>query len=205
MKTRARLFVFALVASGPLAAPAQTTPPRPAKVLLLDNHEVIDGDAVERVGDRYRIQRGASETWLPAARALAACADRAAAYQFLRAKADLKNPDERVRLAMWCGRHGLRTEAVAEANAARELRPDHLATRRLLDELLRAAAKPPQPPPPAPQPAPAPAPEPPPPDVSPEAFALFTTKVQPILMNACANCHANNRGGGLKLVRVFGS
>jgi hypothetical protein len=36
-----------------------------------------------------------------------------------------------------------------------------------------------------------------------EALGLFTSKVQPILMNTCASCHAANRGGAFKLVRAF--
>src|SRR5207253_4476132 len=32
---------------------------------------------------------------------------------------------------------------------------------------------------------------------------LFLTRVQPILMNACAHCHATGRGGAFKLTRTY--
>src|SRR5262249_57376261 len=38
-----------------------------------------------------------------------------------------------------------------------------------------------------------------------EAMTQFVTKVQPILMNACANCHATGRGGAFKLRRGLGN
>src|SRR5437764_636717 len=44
---------------------------------------------------------------------------------------------------------------------------------------------------------PAPAME--PADCSAEALKLFSTKVQPILSNACAGCHAGNKGGSFDL------
>jgi len=37
--------------------------------------------------------------------------------------------------------------------------------------------------------------------VSGDCLALFTTKVQPILMNGCASCHATGRGGAFVLTR----
>src|SRR5262249_55917330 len=40
-------------------------------------------------------------------------------------------------------------------------------------------------------------------DLSTESLALFATRVQPILMNACANCHATGRGGSFKLTRTY--
>src|SRR5262249_40251957 len=40
-------------------------------------------------------------------------------------------------------------------------------------------------------------------DVSAETLGVFTTRVQPILMNACASCHATGRGGAFKLTRAF--
>jgi hypothetical protein len=38
-------------------------------------------------------------------------------------------------------------------------------------------------------------------EVSGDCLALFTTKVQPILMNTCANCHSSGRGGRFVLTR----
>jgi hypothetical protein len=35
-----------------------------------------------------------------------------------------------------------------------------------------------------------------------EVLGLFASRVQPILMNACANCHTNGHGGEFKLTRT---
>ena len=51
-----------------------------------------------------------------------------------------------------------------------------------------------------------PLPEPPPlPPVSltEEALGQFATRVQPILMNTCAGCHANGKGGAFRLARTY--
>jgi hypothetical protein len=55
--------------------------------------------------------------------------------------------------------------------------------------------------------APAPrAVEPPPAvDVSAATLVAFTSKVQPILMNTCVSCHANETGGKFRLERVYES
>jgi hypothetical protein len=36
-----------------------------------------------------------------------------------------------------------------------------------------------------------------------DSLGLFATRVQPILMNTCANCHATGRGGAFRLTEVF--
>ena len=38
-------------------------------------------------------------------------------------------------------------------------------------------------------------------DISSDAFAIFATRVQPILMNACASCHVSGKGGSFHLTR----
>src|SRR5204862_7743035 len=54
--------------------------------------------------------------------------------------------------------------------------------------------------------APTPVPTPPGPAwsiiVTTETLTAFSRRVQPILMNTCANCHATERGGNFKLIRV---
>jgi hypothetical protein len=171
-------------------------------VLVLDNERTLEGD-VERVGDQYRVRRSVGETWLAADRALRLCADNLEALAFLRGRANLEDADERLRLAQWCRSRGLADQALAEVRAAAQLRPEHAETRRLLAHLEQAAAlrRPAAAPPPeAPEPAPtlnlA---------LSAEAASQFTTKVQPILMNSCAACHATGRGGAFKLLRAYDS
>ena len=40
-------------------------------------------------------------------------------------------------------------------------------------------------------------------DLTSDSLNLFLTRVQPILMNACANCHAAGKGGTFQLTRAF--
>src|SRR5262245_4063033 len=171
------------LAAGPRAsADPKPAPPARGTVLLVDEDRLLEGD-IEKVGDQYRIRRPTGETWVPARSALALVADRQAAYEFLRGRANLRDADERLRLAKWCHLRGLRDQAIAEAAAAVELRPGHAPTRDYLAALERAAAVA-KSAPPAAVPAPEPPAEPPAtPEVNAEAFKLFVTKVQPILMN----------------------
>jgi hypothetical protein len=205
MKTIIGLFLCLLAAAAGRAAPAAAEPgPAAGKVLLLDNERVLEGD-IERVGDQYRVRRAAGETLVPADKALCLGATLDDAYAFLRRRANLNDPDERLRLARWCHLYGLRGRALAEVTAAVELRPDHPESRRLLDSLRQSAGAAP-----AAAPASAAAPEAegpppprPPPDLTAESLCAFRTRVQPILMNACANCHANGHAGTFKLTRVY--
>jgi hypothetical protein len=180
--------------------PPPTATPRTGKVLVLKNERTMEGD-VEQVGDRYRLRRQAGETWIPADAVLCLCASLPDAYAYLRKRANLEDADERLRLAGWCLRNGLRPQALAEVQAAVDLRPDHEETRRLLHRLQHSSQT-------AAPPPPAPAreeelPEPPPVELTAESLGLFATRVQPILMNACAGCHAAGRGGSFRLVRAY--
>src|SRR5262249_35621244 len=117
---------------------------------------------------------------------------------YLRSRAALNDPDERLRLANWCHLHGLHARALEEAQAAVALRPDEVS-RRLLRHLQQAASL-------TPRAGTAPAEDKmslPALDVCAETTNVFCTRVQPILMNACASCHATGRGGAFKLVRAY--
>jgi hypothetical protein len=207
MKTIIRLFC-ALAAAAPAGLALRAAdPPAPrttGKVLVLDNEHTLEGD-VERVGEQYRVRRSIGETWLPAAKVLCLCDSREDAYAYLHAQANLRDADERLRLARWCHQNGLREQALAEVRAAVELRPNHPESRRLLSNLERSQAAPPAAAPAPPKPREEPEAVPPPPgvEVSAECVGLFSSKVQPILMNACSGCHATGRGGAFKLLRPF--
>jgi hypothetical protein len=203
-KLRMALCVLALVAPAwvaPCAAQpdgARTT----GKVLVLDNERTLEGD-IERVGEQYRVRRPVGELWIRAENTLRLCETREEAYSFLRARANLRDPDEHLRLARWCHLQGLRPQALEEATAAVELRPNDAESRRLLRSLQRATAatssvQPGKPPEegdltPSPQP----------PALSTDSLSGFVSRVQPILMNACASCHATGRGGAFKLLRTY--
>ena len=123
------------------------------------------------------------------------------AFQFVRSRANLADADERLRLAEWCRLNGLHEQAVAEVKAAVQLRPDHVATRRLLSYLEESGPIKQTPAKESEEAANARVSI----DLTEEALGQFATKVQPILMNACANCHANGRGGAFKLTHAYNS
>ncbi len=191
----------AALAGAALRAADLPPPPTSGKVLVLDNEHTLEGD-IARVGDQYRVRRpSGAETWLPAAKALRLCASLEDAYAYLQGRTNLRDPDERLRLAEWCHLHGLRQQALDEVTAAVALRPEHAPSQRLLARLQQIAAAAPSAP--APTGAEADPPEPPPVELSAEAMCVFSTKVQPILMNACATCHATGKGGAFKLTRAY--
>ncbi len=186
-------------------APAFAGPPM-AGVLLLDNQRVLQGE-IERRADQYLVRRDGGETSVPAARVLAALPDLDAAYRFLRAKTDANDADARLRLARWCDANDLRTQAAAEAKAAAELAPNRAIVQATCEQLQRKAALPAPPPLAAPAKLPATvvtaAESTEAIECGAEAFKRFATKVQPVLMNACASCHAGEHAGKFHLERVF--
>jgi len=207
-KIRATLFIVAAAATLPLGAQDGTGPGPQGRVLLLQTERGLEGE-IERVGDRYRVKRGAGELWVQAEKALRLCTDWNDAYEFMKKRVNLSDPDERLRLARWCQLNNLRPQALAEAKAALEMRPAHLESRKLVTMLTQAtpaaAAAPALPPNNAGnQPAKGKA-APTPVDISSDAFAVFATRVQPILMNTCVSCHNGGRGGEFQLTATDGS
>src|SRR5579871_5431153 len=123
MGTSFRTMLFALAVLGPAVARAQTDNlPARGKVVLLPNDRVMEGD-IERVGDQYRIRRPNGETWLSADVVRRLCNSLEETYAYMRTQANLKDPDERLRLAHWCMANGLRQQALDEATAAAVMRP----------------------------------------------------------------------------------
>jgi hypothetical protein len=187
----------------PIRAADPQTPRTKGHVLVLENERTVEGD-IERDGDQYRIRRQGGETWVPAATALRLCETLQEAYQFLQQRANLRDPDERLRLGRWCQLHGLRAQAVAEAEAALELRPTSAEAQHLLQSLQRAANTPAAAAAPSPAVVKASAPAVPPAvDINAEAMGAFISRVQPILMNACASCHVSGQAGSFQLVRAL--
>jgi hypothetical protein len=193
-------WVVLLSAAAALTQAGPPDEPTTGKVLVLDNEHTLEGN-IERVGTQYRVRRTVGETWVSGERVLRMCADVEAAYVFLRGRANLNDADERLRLAEWCRQHGLRTQALAEVQEAVQLRPQNAASRRLLDHLRQvqavaevAAKSEHEPETPAV-----------PVDLTADAVGLFATRVQPILMNTCAGCHAADKGGKFKLTRSYDS
>ncbi len=200
MQAMSRFFLVAgLTALFGLPVPAQAPPARTkGAVLLLENERALEGD-IDLQGEQYCIRKGTGEMWVPAAKALRLFANWDEALTFLKARTNLHDPDERLRLAHWCQQNNLPEHGLAEVTVALDLRPGHAHAKQLQTLLIKAlatrhsAA-------PAGEPAPA---LPPPPviDIGAESLALFNSKVQPILLNTCASCHAHDRGGKFKLFR----
>lgn len=189
-----------LVASSglPRANPPAPAAPQTGRVLILEDGRTLTGD-IERDGDRFRIRRLTGETSVQALPGMRLCGTLDEALAYLRSRANLNDPDERMRLADWCRQHRLLPQATAEVEAALVLRPEDPRIRRMLralqDSQKRAAA------PTVPAPS---GPSMPRVDVTAETLNVFATKVQPILMNACASCHNSSRGGAFALRHVSG-
>jgi hypothetical protein len=191
------------------SAPSRTT----GHVLILENGRTLEGD-IEREGNQYRVRRAIGETWVSGDKVLRLCASLEEAYEYFRNQANLQDPDERTRLARWCQQHDLSEQALAETLAAVELRPHNREYRRLLESLQRTAAEkneekgaksddrqanghefrstigdPRNSLPPA--------------DLTADSVNQFITRVQPVLMNACAACHGPAHHGPFQLERVM--
>jgi hypothetical protein len=176
--------------------------PTSGHVLVLENGRTLQGD-IEREGSQYRVRRSIGETWVSGDKVIRLCASLEDAYDFLRRQANLRDPDERMRLARWCQEHELRNQAMREVAAAVELRPHNIEYRRLLQSMERSAAEAKESSPNHPGAAhPANKNEPPPVDLTAGSVSQFITKVQPVLMNTCAGCHGAGHTGPFQLEKV---
>jgi len=177
-------------------------PPTSGHVLVLENGRTLQGD-IEREGSQYRVRRSIGETWVSGDKVIRLCASLEDAYDFLRRQANLRDPDERMRLARWCQEHELRDQAMREVAAAVDLRPYNVEYRRLLQSMERSAAEAKESSPNHPGAGhPANRNEPPPVDLTAGAVSQFITKVQPVLMNTCAGCHGTAHPGPFQLEKV---
>jgi hypothetical protein len=190
------------VVAAPVFADAKAT-----RVVVLDNENLLEGE-VKRVGDAYEIRRPAGgDLELPARRVLAVVADRKAAFVFVAGRANQRDPDERLRLARWCDANDLADEALAEARAAVRLRPGFIAAEKLVSVLqerttlpttplvVRASAL---------SPATEKVTDIAAVEYNSESFPLFASRINAILINQCATCHAREDAKGFKLTRVGG-
>jgi hypothetical protein len=194
--SRASLLCAALLGLAVVAVRAD--PPATGKVLLLENQRTLEGD-IERQGDQYVIRKGGGEMTLSADRVLHLCASWDDAFAFMQSQANLHDPDEHLRLARWCELNSLHGRAIDETNRALAMRPNHLPTKQYLATLQKTPGVTAQPA--AQQVKAGPDAAPPVIDLSAECLALFNTRIQPILMNTCATCHASGKGGDFKLLR----
>jgi hypothetical protein len=183
-------------------------PPLRGKVLLLKTGHAMEGD-IEKVGSQYCVRRGSSQLWLAEDRVVRLCADWNAAYLFIQTQIKGDDVRDRLGLARWCQLHRMMDKALEQAQIALELQPSNAEARQLIAVLERALKEPaaaPQAKASAePKPAPMQAESIPPVDVTFETQVSFATKIQPILMNKCATCHAGANGGKFHLEWVADS
>jgi hypothetical protein len=198
------LSAAALLPAAPPPAPVPANPPEAlplsGKVLVLKNERTVEGE-IEYIAGRYRVRRPVGEMWVEAAGVLRLCANQGEAYACLHglALAKPEDADRRLRLAEWCLDRGMTAEARAELEEGLKLNKAHPDGRRLVARLQArpgtgAASQATQPPT---LPAPPQAPD---LELTSEALNLFGTRVQPILMNTCANCHNDAQGTAFRLI-----
>jgi len=191
------------------AALAQAEPPASPRVIVLDNENLVEGE-VTRVPGGYQIRRPVGgDVTLPAGRVLAVVADRQEAFALVAGRANRRDADERLRLARWCAANGLPDEALAEARTATRMRPGFAAAERYARMLEETARKVPIADPAvtrakAEGPARDTVTDVPALDYNSESFPLFAGRVNAVLMNTCANCHARDDVKAFHLTRVTG-
>jgi hypothetical protein len=182
-------------------------------VLILENGRTLEGD-IEREGSQYRVRRAIGETWVSGDKVIHLCDSLEDAYVYLRKQANLRDPDERMRLARWCQQHDLQDQALSEVTAAVELRPRNVEYRRLLESLQRTSAEKTEEREPKAEnrstkgnplldPRSSILDPSRPIDLTAGSVNQFITKVQPILMNTCAGCHGAAHAGPFQLQRVL--
>jgi hypothetical protein len=206
MNATIRALAFTLVGTAVAIAEA----PARTQVVVLDNENLFEGE-VAHVEGGYQIHRPAGgDVTLPARRVLAVVADRKAAFAVVAERANRRDADERLRLAHWCAANGLPEEAMAEARTAARMRPGFRAAEQYVLALEAAARAAPPAPDPAVVQAGATAPakdtvtDVPAIEYNSESFPLFASRVNAILQNACASCHAKDDVKAFRLTRSGG-
>ncbi|MBN9524483.1 hypothetical protein J0H58_39215, partial [bacterium] len=196
-----------------------TTPPSVGSVVVLQDGKVVEGH-VSRTADKVVVRRGVINQPFPKEQVKYVAASKDEAYRLALKDTKPDEPAARLRLARWCMYNGMRENALAEAKEVVRLEPANRTAAELvrtLEESLRlypgdgttrvtppavqpaAPGLPAVPPPPATPPV-VTVPE---PDIAPEAVVAFSPRVQPVLMNQCATCHAKSEyTGAFKLTPV---
>jgi hypothetical protein len=190
------------------AAFAVADPPAGTRIVVLDNENLVEGLVYSVPGEGYLVRRPVGgDITLPKDRVLKVVSDRKEAYAFVLDRANRRDADEHLRLARWCSANDLPEEALAEARTAARMRPGFAAAERYALALEAVAKKAPDP---AVVPVKAQAPardtvtDVPALDYNSESFPLFASKVNAVLMNTCASCHARDDAKAFHLTRVSG-
>jgi hypothetical protein len=202
--------IFRFLVCALMGVAAASAAPMTTRIVVLDNENLLEGEVV-RVGDGYEIrQPNGSAVTIPAKRVVAVVADRKGAFAVVAGRANRGDADERLRLSRWCAASELPAEALSEARTAARMRPGFAAAERYAALLEETASRKPATNDPAVTPAKAEAPKPdtvtevPVVEYNSESFPLFASRINTILVNACANCHARDDIKSFRLTRVGG-
>jgi hypothetical protein len=186
-------------------------------VVLTDAGQLHEGK-IDQLGEFVRVMSGGRSTVLKKANVKFVGESKLEAYEFVRKKAKADSPTDLASLAEWCRTNALYKEAAEEARRAAKLAPDDRAIAKLVLEctedakrnrpVLRVVGQ--SSPATAPTATVAPAVVPVMPGeakpvsaVPPGLEQSFAKVVQPLLMNSCANCHADaSRAATFRLVRI---
>ena len=190
--------------------PAPTPIANPTKFVVLQDGKLVEG-IVTTTDEKVTVRQGAIDRPFKKSDVQFAGDTKDDVYRFLLGKVKPTDTAGRLAVARWCMLNGLRPQALAEAREVAKLQPTNTAAAdmvRSLEESLRlypgdgTIAAVPTGVIPAPNPAAAAEPE---ADVSAEAATVFAARVQPVLANLCADCHAKaDHASGFKLARTTG-
>lgn len=211
----------------PFVAPAL---PSVGSFVVLRDGKLVEGTVTKTAGKVF-VKRGVVDQPYPADQVQFIGSSRDDVYKFMLGRVKADDAPGRFKVARWCMLNGLREQALAEAREVVRLQPNNTAAAemaRTLDESLRlfpadgstpkpAATGLPAVPPPAPAPGLPAVPPPatslappttvsePEPDITQEAAVAFAPRVQPVLFNLCAECHARpTHAGAFRLTKGSG-
>lgn len=171
------------------------------RAILLDDFSIVEGHTLH-VGTIFRVTDGERTRTLSQNHVLFEAANREEVYQFVLGKMDVTTVAGAAQMAAWCDKNAMYDRAIGHARSVLASNPNDAvlleSIRKLEAKAARVAVK--KPAVPATQTAPTlPVNE----DLSTEATLSFGTKVQPLLMNVCASCHAQKTDvSAFKLSRV---
>jgi hypothetical protein len=177
-----------------------------ADLIELMSSRLIKIDGVVKVeADKLHVCQGAIYPFYRTADVLFVGETREQVYGYMRGRASLTDPLARMAVAKWCMFNGLREQAVAEAREVLRLQPENKVAAEMIRSLEASLKE-------FPSENSATASKPQEEklvvcenewEVTPEAAASFTTRVQPILANLCVDCHAKaDCAGTFKLTRI---
>ncbi len=176
-------------------------PPNRGTVLILQRDRTWEGDIV-RKGSQYIVRKKGDpigEIRIPKDKVVALCRDWDDAYLFMKSQANLRDADERIRLARFFLTNNVLPISLVEINEALKLRPQDDDAKRLRTYIEKEIANPS--PPPGQPVAPLRTPLVQDSGLAPETVASYTTRAQPILLRYCAACHSPDRASKFQLYR----